>query len=189
MTGGFFNECVFKPVSARLYRVLSDRKLKHHQVELRHYEHSERDSPFYMHKLPRFLDPAQPHTESSVSAENKSSGMVLESTCLIRYRVDPDASLEELCGAWTSATAFIEAQGFYKKASFSLLYEEAAHLLADIHKKQYQIVPTQRDEVTFAISATLSKEERQKLKLLNWKLKEEKRNLVSVLQQAASMIL
>ena len=69
-----------------------------------------------------------------------------------------------------------------------MLYEKAAHLLADIHKKQYQIVPTQRDEVTFAISATLPKGERQKLKLLNWKLKEEKRNLASVLEQAANMI-
>ena len=93
MTGGFFNEGVFKPVSARLYRVLTDRKLKHYHVELRHHEYSERDSPFYMHKLPRFLDPAQPHTESSVSAEDKSSGIVLESTCLIKYRVDQDASL------------------------------------------------------------------------------------------------
>ena len=181
MTGGCLNGGVFKLVSASLYKVLTDRKLKHRHVELRHHEHSKSDSPFSMHKLPRFLVPAQPHTESSVLAEDKSSGMVLESTCLRRYRVDPDASLEELCGAWTSATAFIEEQGFYKKASFSLLYEKAAHLLADIHKKQYQIVPTQRDEVTLAISANLPKEERQKLKLLNWKLKEERRNLASVL--------
>ena len=98
-------------------------------------------------------------------------------------------AFEELCDAWTSATAFIKAKGSYEKASFSFLYEKRLLIcwLTSTSSSTKSCRPGVA-KITFAISATLQREDRQKLKLLKWKLKEEKRNLASVLQQAANMI-
>ena len=164
MTGGYVNNCTFTLVPASLYEVLTNQKLKPYHVEMKYVEMNKADSPFILHQLPRFLEPAQPRSESSAPVEDKISVKVTESTYVSKYRVDTGASLESLCGAFTSAAALVDKKD---------LYEKVAVASTEIDKLSRQLAPLKVKEEALADGATLPKKERTELKRLKKELKAE----------------